>query len=377
MYISAQWAVHEGQIDSGGHLFERGVIVDVRPDPPVLLPQDLVVDPAAAGRLEQGVIQEQEKAPTGGEDPGDLPIHGSIGSMCSITRHITTASNAARPARQVVGDGACIQRPTTPLLGHSDLRPSRIQPDHASSNSNRPPRDLPLTTPDVEHPPHTGEVVIDQRKNLLLVFRVGTIRELASPPFRVLLPEGRIIHIHRAILTHAATVPSLDQEAPVEVTSSLRGRPLAEKAANGSVRLASQRRLRRSRPTLRFNRRRAVSLVAAVRWDHAVSIHGRGDIGMDFVQILEFKTSKFDEIEIVARQEYRAKREAAGAPVPVEVLQCKDRDQPNTYVSVVRFSSYEAAMESSTTPTPPQWPPASPPSVTAPPSSATSTSSPK
>ena len=70
---------------------------------------------------------------------------------------------------------------------------------------------------------------------------------------------------------------------------------------------------------------------------------------MEFVQILEFKTSKFDEIDAVIR-EYRAKREAAGAPIPVEVLQCKDRDQPDTYVAVVRFSSYEAAMENSNHP---------------------------
>jgi hypothetical protein len=74
-----------------------------------------------------------------------------------------------------------------------------------------------------------------------------------------------------------------------------------------------------------------------------------GDIGMDFVQILEFKTSKFDEIDAML-QEYRSKREAAGAPLPVEVLQCKDRDQPDTYVSVIRFSSYEAAMENSNHP---------------------------
>jgi hypothetical protein len=70
---------------------------------------------------------------------------------------------------------------------------------------------------------------------------------------------------------------------------------------------------------------------------------------MDFVQILEFTTSKFDEID-AALQDYRAKREAAGAPMPVEVLQCKDRDQPNTYVSVIRFPSYEAAMENSNHP---------------------------
>ena len=70
---------------------------------------------------------------------------------------------------------------------------------------------------------------------------------------------------------------------------------------------------------------------------------------MDFVQILEFKTSKFDEID-AALQEYRTKREAAGAPMPVAVLQCKDRDQPDTYVAVVRFASYEAAMENSNHP---------------------------
>lgn len=74
-----------------------------------------------------------------------------------------------------------------------------------------------------------------------------------------------------------------------------------------------------------------------------------GDGGMEFVQILEFKTSKFDEIDKTL-QEYRAKREAAGAPMPVQVLQCKDRDQPNTYVAVVRFPSYEAAMENSNHP---------------------------
>jgi hypothetical protein len=70
---------------------------------------------------------------------------------------------------------------------------------------------------------------------------------------------------------------------------------------------------------------------------------------MDFVQVLEFKTSRIDEIDAIL-QEFRAKREAAGAPMPVQVLQCQDRDQPNTYVAIVRFPSYEAAMENSNHP---------------------------
>ena len=70
---------------------------------------------------------------------------------------------------------------------------------------------------------------------------------------------------------------------------------------------------------------------------------------MEFVQIVEFTTRKMDEVESTL-DEYRAKREAAGAPMPVQVLQCQDRDQPNTYVAVVRFQSYEAAMENSNHP---------------------------
>ena len=70
---------------------------------------------------------------------------------------------------------------------------------------------------------------------------------------------------------------------------------------------------------------------------------------MEFVQIVEFSTRKMDEVESTL-DEYRAKREAAGAPMPVQVLQCQDRDQPNTYLAVVRFPSYEAAMENSNHP---------------------------
>ncbi len=70
---------------------------------------------------------------------------------------------------------------------------------------------------------------------------------------------------------------------------------------------------------------------------------------MDFVQLVEFSTSNIDDVDR-ALTEYRAKREAAGAPMPVEVLQCKDRDAANRYVAIVRFPSYEAAMENSNHP---------------------------
>ena len=189
------------------------------------------------------MVQEQEKAPAGGEHPGDLP--DARLDRVDVLDHEAHHDRVERPrsARQVVGDGPGVERAARPLLGHRDLRPGRIEPDHVGAEADRPTRDLPLPTPDVEHPPDTCEVPIDERKDLLLVLRVGTIGELALPPLRVLLPERRIVHVHRAILTHAATVPALEpKKAPVEVTSSLRGRPLAEKAASGGVRLASPSR---------------------------------------------------------------------------------------------------------------------------------------
>jgi hypothetical protein len=36
--------------------------------------------------------------------------------------------------------------------------------------------------------------------------------------------------------------------------------------------------------------------------------------------------------------------------MPVQVLECEDRDQPNTYVAIIRFPSYDAAMENSNHP---------------------------
>ncbi len=67
---------------------------------------------------------------------------------------------------------------------------------------------------------------------------------------------------------------------------------------------------------------------------------------MEFVQIVEFSTSKIDEVQS-ALAEYRDKRTAAGAEMPLQVLECQDRDRANTFVAIVRFSSAEKAMENS------------------------------
>lgn len=68
-----------------------------------------------------------------------------------------------------------------------------------------------------------------------------------------------------------------------------------------------------------------------------------------FVQIIEFDTSRADEVRAVA-DEFRAGREAAGDSTVARGTFCVDRDRPNHYVNIIEFESYEAAMENSNRP---------------------------
>ena len=66
----------------------------------------------------------------------------------------------------------------------------------------------------------------------------------------------------------------------------------------------------------------------------------------EFVQIIEFKTSRFDEIEALADQ-YDLNSDANTART---VTIAEDRDNPGTYYNIVHFDSYESAMKNSQRP---------------------------
>ena len=68
---------------------------------------------------------------------------------------------------------------------------------------------------------------------------------------------------------------------------------------------------------------------------------------MGFVQVIEYDTSKFDEMQAIG-SEWEA---AAGddSKARRRVL-CQDRDRPGHYVNIVFFDSYEEAMENSNLP---------------------------
>jgi hypothetical protein len=66
-----------------------------------------------------------------------------------------------------------------------------------------------------------------------------------------------------------------------------------------------------------------------------------------FVQIIEYQTSKFDEMQKL-NDEWLAATE--GKRSAARAIDCSDRDQPNTYMTIVEFPSYEEAMKNNDLP---------------------------
>lgn len=65
-----------------------------------------------------------------------------------------------------------------------------------------------------------------------------------------------------------------------------------------------------------------------------------------FVQIIEMKTSRIDEIDALV-DEMRSQ----GGPMPmVRAIMTADRDRPDHYLSILEFGSYAEAMENSNRP---------------------------
>jgi len=68
---------------------------------------------------------------------------------------------------------------------------------------------------------------------------------------------------------------------------------------------------------------------------------------MTFVQLIEFTTSDIDAFNRTL-DEWLAK--TAGIRTASKAMQTRDRDRDGTYVHIVEFPSYEAAMENSNRP---------------------------
>ncbi len=65
-----------------------------------------------------------------------------------------------------------------------------------------------------------------------------------------------------------------------------------------------------------------------------------------FIQIIEYQTSRPEEIEALGN-EFRQRREGGDGTPPRSITVTQDRDRPGYYLNIVEFESYEAAMENS------------------------------
>ena len=68
---------------------------------------------------------------------------------------------------------------------------------------------------------------------------------------------------------------------------------------------------------------------------------------MKFVQTVEFKTGQFDailELDRRWREATQGKRTASASTI------ARDRDQPDTYILIIEFPSFEAAMKNNDLP---------------------------
>jgi hypothetical protein len=67
-----------------------------------------------------------------------------------------------------------------------------------------------------------------------------------------------------------------------------------------------------------------------------------------FIQVIEWKTSRIDEVKAL-NDEWRD-RFPDNDSRPRRVVVCADRDQEGSYLTIVEFDSYEAAMKNNDDP---------------------------
>jgi hypothetical protein len=66
-----------------------------------------------------------------------------------------------------------------------------------------------------------------------------------------------------------------------------------------------------------------------------------------FVQVIDFQTSRYDEMRKIGEEWEEA---AAGTSKARRRVMCEDRDNPGHYCNIIFFDSYESAMENSNDP---------------------------
>lgn len=192
VHVPAQRTVNERNEDSLFDLLDREVFHQVRPDPPVLLRgvENLIVDPSAARSLQQWMIEKEAESAT--------RLEHSCNFGYRLVDILDVLENEAGndSIEDSIGKGHPMCRcpgsdhPSSALGCDRDLIPCGIDSDHEpSTESCGESGHLSVAATDVEHTVHTLEFCCRQGKNLLDVFRVGSLGESIDPPGSVIFPQ--------------------------------------------------------------------------------------------------------------------------------------------------------------------------------------------
>jgi quinol monooxygenase YgiN len=71
---------------------------------------------------------------------------------------------------------------------------------------------------------------------------------------------------------------------------------------------------------------------------------------MTFIQIIEYQTSRVEEMEALGKKFRDESAKATNAAKPLRGTVTADQERPGHYLSIVEFESAEAAMEASSRP---------------------------
>ena len=169
-------------------------------DTPVLLIENVIVDPAAAGRLQEWMVEEENKTPSRFENPAhfdDRLVHGTDVLKDQTGEHHIERRIVKREQRRFRPG---VGRTSAALLGEADLRHGRIDADARGPEPHGDPGQLTVSCTHIEHSPGADEPLGRHRHDLLDVFHIGALGETLLPPGGVDLPELFAFRSHPPIL---------------------------------------------------------------------------------------------------------------------------------------------------------------------------------
>ena len=225
VYVSAQRAVHEGQVRRPGRPLRWRRRRGGRARPASTAPRGCGRRSSRCRGLEQRVVQEQQEAAARLEHPGHLVDRGL--ERVEVLEHQAHRRPRRRTASRTAALGRCAcayARAAAALAGDDDLRRGRVDARRRSTpeRGERAGRAGPRRTRR-RAPGGAGEVPLDEREDLLLVLGVGAVGELAPATTARAVSQGHALSVG---IASSETADCAQSTLPSSVEHGARNRPV-------------------------------------------------------------------------------------------------------------------------------------------------------